>query len=226
MATLSSTRNSLSLLCSFSILILLLPGCTVFQTTKHNPEAKVGTVVLTPVGSLRAKKEFADAFETKAYQLLTEAVKGSLPPKYRKNIVVNNRVDQSVGFSDWFNPNQVDLRNLQGLDQDTLLVDYGFASLGLTNHIEAYASSGVLRADGGIGVIFIDAKTGKVVGRATSQAFGNWFLGDSDAFDTNGEFVGLYGSGQQVSSGQVDAALQRLMDRLASSAIRKITNSQ
>lgn len=203
---------------------ILLNGCAIVTTKKHNPEAKIGTVILTPTGSLRAKKEFADAYETRAYQLLTEAVKANLPPKYRQNIVVNNRAEQNVSFSDWFYADKVNLSGMQGLGQDTLLVDYGFITLGLTNYLDGYGNSGTLRADGAIGLIFIDSKTGNVVGRAMSQASGNWVLGDSDAFDTNGEYVAVYS--QQVSSGQVDAAFQRLMNKLVGNAIRKITDSQ
>ena len=64
---------------------MLLVGCANLVTTKHNPQAKLGAVVLTPTGEMATRnKAFADAYEARAYQLMTDAVIANLPAKYKQ----------------------------------------------------------------------------------------------------------------------------------------------
>lgn len=200
---------------------IFLSGCANVATTKHNPQGKIGSVVLTPTGAFPAKKELAAVYEDKAFQLMTESIKAQLPVKYKQNLVVNKRAEMSASFNDWFNADQVNLSGMQGLGDDALLIDYGFQGFSLKD----YYDQGVLVAEATIGILFIDPKTGKVVGRARVFGVGNSIVGDS--MGVNGELVARLKANQsasQVPMAEVDAAFQRLINRLVGNAIRKITD--
>jgi hypothetical protein len=198
-----------------AIIASLLVGCSNFEVIKHNQQAKVGTVVLTPTGALQAKNELAKAYEAKAYEVLTEAVKTHLPPQYRQKMVVNSRSETNVKFWDWFGSNQVNITGAKFLGDDDLYIDYGFQRIGLVHYVDL----SVVYAEADMGVLFIDPKTGEVIGRAMTWGIRQY----------GGELIARLNDDviiSNISAKQIEDAFNRLINRLVAEAIGKITGSQ